>query len=134
DTVNGLLNDGAIDELTEGVRLRRALTTDGTSWQEVRFRYSTPRDDWSWQFAGLQGVSTWQMDSLSGGGGNTGSFGSGSAYQRVDTTVGSSQGWARGFSYGSSARAAPRRARTCGHRPRRPAIRGPSPRCSCGPG
>ncbi|HLQ81633.1 MAG TPA: fibrinogen-like YCDxxxxGGGW domain-containing protein [Brachybacterium sp.] len=104
DTVNGLLNDGAIDELTEGVRLRRALTTDGTSWQEVRFRYSTPRDDWSWQFAGLQGVSTWQMDSLSGGGGNTGSFGSGSAYQRVDTTVGSSQGWARGFSYGSSAR------------------------------
>ena len=104
DTVNGLLNDGAVDELTEGVRLRRALSTDGTSWQEVRFRYSTPRDDWSWQFAGLQGVAAWQMDSLSGGGGNTGSFGSGSAYQRVDTTVGSSQGWSRGFGFGSSAR------------------------------
>src|SRR5699024_11426393 len=64
DTVNGLLNDGAIDELTEGVRLRRALTTDGTSWQEVRLGCATPREGWCWQCAALQGVCTGQLSSV----------------------------------------------------------------------
>ncbi|MGO1201180.1 MAG: fibrinogen-like YCDxxxxGGGW domain-containing protein, partial [Dermabacteraceae bacterium] len=103
-TVDGLLNDGSVDELAEGVRLRRARTVDGSSWQEVRFRYSTQREDWSWQFAGLQGIASWQMDTSSGGGGNTGSFGADNSYRRVDTNVDGSRGWARGFSYGSGAR------------------------------
>src|SRR5699024_12567408 len=49
-------------------------------------------------------VSSWEMGALSGGRGRPGGSGSGGASQRVETTVGSSQGWARGFSYGSSAR------------------------------
>ena len=104
DTIDGLLNDGRVDQLADGVRLRRARTADGTAWQEVRFRYGTPRDDWSWQFAGAQSVSSWSMDSSSGSGGTTGSFGSDNSYRRVDTSVDGTRGWARGFSYGPSAR------------------------------
>ncbi|MGP9734372.1 fibrinogen-like YCDxxxxGGGW domain-containing protein [Brachybacterium sp. AOP42-C2-15] len=104
DTIDGLLNDGRVDALAEGVRLRRARTTDGSTWQEVQFQYGTPRDDWSWQFAGSQSVSDWSMDSGSGRGGTTGSFGSDNSYRRVDTNVDGNRGWARGFSYGPSAR------------------------------
>jgi hypothetical protein len=61
DTVNGLLNGGDVDELDDSVRLRRATNTAGTAWQEVRFTYSTNRDGWSWQFAGLQAIGTWSI-------------------------------------------------------------------------
>ena len=131
-TVDGLLNDGSVDELAEGVRLRRARTVDGSSWQEVRFRYSTQREDWSWQFAGLQGIASWQMDTSSGGGGNTGSFGADNSYRRVDTNVDRLARLRPAASATARApAAAPPRARTCGPPPPRPAIRGPSPRCSC---
>lgn len=104
DTIDGLLDDERVDALADGVRLRRARSIDGGTWQEVRFTYGTPRDDWSWQFAGSQSVRTWSMDSSSGSGGTTGSFGADSSYRRLDTNVDGTRGWARGFSYGSSAR------------------------------
>ncbi|MEO2098387.1 MAG: fibrinogen-like YCDxxxxGGGW domain-containing protein, partial [Brachybacterium sp.] len=104
DTVDGLMNGGRINALSEGVRLRRAQSTDGSSWQEVRFRYGTSRDDWSWQFAGLQSVSSWTIGTASGNGGSTGSFGNDNSYRRVDTAVDGNRGWSRGFSYGSNAR------------------------------
>ncbi len=104
DTIDGLLNDGRVDALAEGVRLRRAESTDGSSWQEVRFRYGTAREGWSWQFSGLQSVNSWSIGSSSGSSGTTGSFGNNNTYGRVDTAVNGTRGWARGFSYGASAR------------------------------
>src|SRR5690606_4830400 len=73
DTVNGLLNGHPVDDLPDGVRLRRATNTAGTTWQEVRFTYATNRDTWTWQFVGEQRVRTWNFDGVTGTGGTTGS-------------------------------------------------------------
>ena len=37
-TVDGLMNGGRMDGLTDGIRLRRATNIAGTTWQEVRMR------------------------------------------------------------------------------------------------
>src|SRR6478735_2372945 len=50
-TVDGLLNGGRMDALTDGVRLRRATNTAGTSFQEVRMHIKT-YGQWSWAFGG----------------------------------------------------------------------------------
>jgi hypothetical protein len=108
DVVTGLLNGGRVDALQEGVRLRRAQNVAGTTWQEVRFKYGTPRDAWSWQFAGVQGVGSYSFNGEAGSGGTTGSFGRDNTFRRVETNVGSgTRGWERGFMYGSSARGNP---------------------------
>lgn len=108
DMVTGLLNGGRVDALQEGVRLRRAQNVAGTTWQEVRFKYRTPRDAWSWQFAGLQQIASYSFNGETGTGGTTGSFGRDSTYRRVETNVGSgTRGWERGFQFGSSARGNP---------------------------
>ncbi|WP_262002152.1 delta-60 repeat domain-containing protein [Microbacterium sp. Mcb102] len=108
DTVTGLLNGGNVDALQEGVRLRRAQNVAGTTWQEVRFKYATPRAKWSWQFAGVQQVGTYSFNGETSSGGNTGSFGRDNTFRRVETNVGGgTRGWARGFQYGSSARGNP---------------------------
>jgi len=39
-TVNGLLNGGDVAALPDGIRVRRAANTAGTSWQEVRMHPS----------------------------------------------------------------------------------------------
>ncbi|MFS0853047.1 fibrinogen-like YCDxxxxGGGW domain-containing protein [Microbacterium sp. 179-I 3D4 NHS] len=108
DVVTGLLNGGRVDALQEGVRLRRAQNVAGTTWQEVRFKYRTARDEWSWQFSGLQGVASYSFNGENGTGGTTGSFGRDNTFRRVETNVGSgTRGWERGFMYGSSARGNP---------------------------
>ncbi len=40
-TIDAMLGGGQVDGLAEGVRIRRAANTTGTTWQEVRFRFST---------------------------------------------------------------------------------------------
>jgi hypothetical protein len=124
DTVNGLLNGGDVDELDDSVRLRRATNTAGTAWQEVRFTYSTNRDGWSWQFAGLQAIGTWSIAGSSGRGGTTGSFGTGSAQSRVDTGAAASPTVHRlvGILIRAPSSTPPRPP---------PATRSPSRRCSC---
>ncbi len=92
DTISGLLNDGRVDQLADGVRLRRATNTAGTTWQEARFTYASNRDDWSWQFMGLQRVGTWKFDTTSGSGGTTDSWGNNSTFRRVDTAITSGKG------------------------------------------
>ncbi len=106
-TVDGLLGGGRVDELEDGVRLRRATDTAGTAWQEVRFRYATNREHWSWQLTGVQQVGDWQIGSATGRGGTTASFGTGNGLTRVDTQLTSSRGWAGGFGYGSATRGSP---------------------------
>ena len=107
ETIAGLLNGQAVSSLSEGVRLRRATNTSGTSWQEVRFKFSSPRVDWSWQFNSQQRVGSWSIGSLNGSGGTTESFGSGLTTSRVQTTAARAQGWVNGFGFGSGARGDP---------------------------
>ncbi|MGN6743892.1 MAG: delta-60 repeat domain-containing protein, partial [Amnibacterium sp.] len=107
------LNDTSVSSLPDGVRLRRAMDTAGTTWQEARFTYSSPRVDWSWQFDDLQRIGTFSFDGVTGSGGTTESFGLDTAFQRVQTTTinnlrtvngkttGRNDGWSTGFGYGT---------------------------------
>lgn len=100
DTVNQLLNGGRVDALSEGIRLRRATNTTGTTWQEARFKLSS-RDRWVWTFGAEHTLGTWSFDGLSGSGGTTPTFGSDSRYRRVVNTTSSSQTYKLGFAFGS---------------------------------
>ena len=39
ETIDGLLDGGNVKDLPDGVRLRRATNTAGTSWQELRWGF-----------------------------------------------------------------------------------------------
>lgn len=61
-TVDGLLNGIRMDGMgNDGVRLRRALNTAGTSWQEARMRIKTT-NKWSWAFGGGIYLSSVKFD------------------------------------------------------------------------
>ena len=51
DQVNGLMNGGRMDGLTDGLRVRRARNSTGTTWQDVRL-YPTNYGQWSWGLGG----------------------------------------------------------------------------------
>jgi hypothetical protein len=103
-TVDGLLNNQSVSSLPDGVRLRRATDTAGAGWQEARFTFSSPRDDWSWLFADLQRIATWKFDSTSGTGGTTKAFGTGAnaGVTEVQTTVNKTVGYQNGFGFGNA--------------------------------
>ena len=58
EIIDGLLNGTRVDQLPNGIRLRRAKNTTGTLWQEMRWNMKPPaantqgRDRWSWGFHG----------------------------------------------------------------------------------
>ncbi|PJJ72439.1 hypothetical protein CLV46_2011 [Diaminobutyricimonas aerilata] len=99
-TVDGLLNKGRVDALADGVRLRRAMNTAGTTWQEVRFKFAN-RDRWVWTFGAEHRVGAYSFNGVTGSGGQTASFGRDSAYQRVDSTAPTAQNFLGGLAYGS---------------------------------
>src|SRR5690606_30841160 len=74
-TITGLMNGGRIDALEEGIRLRRAVNTAGSQWQEAQFRITSPRDEWTWVFPAEQRVGAWTIGSARGNGGRTYGFG-----------------------------------------------------------
>ena len=100
DTINALLNGGRVDALSEGIRLRRATNTTGTSWQEVRFKLSS-RDRWAWTFGAEHTLGTWSFDNSTGSGGTTPSFGSNNSTRRVVNTTAQAQTYKLGFAFGS---------------------------------
>ncbi len=102
--VGALLNGQPVKAQSDGVRLRRAANINGTAWQESRFTFSSPRDEWTWMFDNEQRVGSWRIGSAAGSGGNTSAFGSGTVLDRIETATGSSQGWKPGFGYGTGAR------------------------------
>lgn len=105
-TVDALLGGGRVDALTDGVRLRRAASTTGTSWQEVRMRIrSLP--SWSWAFGAGHPLSSASFDGTSYSGATSRDFGttstlSSNRLRRVWTFESSTNGWVRGFNYGAS--------------------------------
>ena len=102
--IGALLNGAAVSSLPDGIRLRRATNTGGTSWQESRFKIVSPRVEWSWRFASEQRVGSWAISSSSGTGGQTNSFGSGTGLLRIEAYTGAPQGWKQGFGFGTSSR------------------------------
>ncbi|HEV7955695.1 MAG TPA: fibrinogen-like YCDxxxxGGGW domain-containing protein, partial [Marisediminicola sp.] len=58
-TIEALLNGNTVSSLSDGIRLRRATTADGSDWQESTFTFASPRDEWLWQFDNEQRVDTW---------------------------------------------------------------------------
>lgn len=104
--IGALLNGTAVSSLPDGVRLRRALNTSGTSFQEGRLKYATPRVDWTWLFNSRQEAGTWQFGDARGSGGvfdNASGIGSGTGVNSLQLKTGKAQGWLVGFGYGSSA-------------------------------
>ncbi|MFC8302319.1 fibrinogen-like YCDxxxxGGGW domain-containing protein [Specibacter sp. NPDC057265] len=101
--VDGLLNGARPDSLADGVRLNRATNTDGSSWQNVRFKYSKqPR--WTWTFRAETPVNSVSFDGVAASGGQTGDFGSDQDLRRVYMQTATTQSWKIGFSFGSNAR------------------------------
>lgn len=104
DTINALLNGGRVDDLTDGIRLRRATDTAGTTWQESRFQMPG-RDRWTWTFNARHLVSGIRFDGGSAiNNQRSNNFGSDNTYRRIYTDLTSGQGWNGGFGFGSSAR------------------------------
>ncbi|MDQ7994192.1 MAG: fibrinogen-like YCDxxxxGGGW domain-containing protein, partial [Propionicimonas sp.] len=106
-TIGALLDGGRVDALPDGVRLRRATNTAGTSWQEARFTFRSARQDWSWQFSSLTQIDRWRIGTSSGSGGTTADFGTGSGTSRIDTRIDGTRSWAPGFGFGSGTRGDP---------------------------
>lgn len=98
--IDRLLDGGRVDALADGVRLRRATNTNGSSWQEGRFKLAS-RDRWVWSFDAKHPLSSYTLGSTSRTGGTSDSFGTDTTYLRVDTTTRQVTGWNYGFGYGS---------------------------------
>ncbi|WP_441841333.1 fibrinogen-like YCDxxxxGGGW domain-containing protein [Microbacterium gubbeenense] len=107
EIIDGLVGGGRIDELADGVRLVRATNAQGTAWQDVRFRFASPRDGWTWHFDNAQRIGSYSFDGAAGSGGSTSNFGSGDGTGRVRTITGSAEGWAMGFGYGRNVTGSP---------------------------
>ncbi|QCX26649.1 PKD domain-containing protein [Nocardioides jishulii] len=105
-TVDGLLDGAPVSSLSsgnsgDGVRLRRALDSDGLLWQEVRTRYRS-MSGWSWSILGAEHpLSGSTIGGLSFSNGTNTNYGTSQLHNRVTTTGGSGRGWRYGFRYGS---------------------------------
>lgn len=99
-TIDGLLDGGRVDALSDGIRLRRASNTAGSQWQEARFKL-TQRDRWVWTFGAEHRVSQYSFGSSNGSGGQTNNFGNNNQYNRVVFSEQSSHGYRNGWAFGS---------------------------------
>ena len=100
--IDGLLGGRRPDSLTDGVRLRRATNTGGTSWQEVRFNFKT-RDRWSWALGAGHPITSFSMDGSSSSTlTTTRDFGLDSGQRRVTTNEASQSNYIRGFNFGQN--------------------------------
>jgi PKD repeat protein len=100
DTVDSLLNGQAPDSLTDGIRLKRATTADGTQWQEARFN-TDKMDRWVWTFGAEHQVKSYSFNGVRGSGGLTSDFGPDKAYNHVNASETSAQAYTIGFAFGS---------------------------------
>ena len=105
-TIDALLGGGRVDQLTDGVRLRRAKDAGGTTWQEVRWRLRS-MGSWSWAFGAGHPLTGSSFDGVPFSGQTTRDAGTTSTaaaerLRRVWTFESADNGWVRGFGYGSA--------------------------------
>lgn len=98
-TINGLINNGRVDAIPDGIRLKRAKDTTGATWQEVRFN-TNKGSRWVWTFGAEHRLAYYSFDGVSGSGGQTSSFGRDNSFQRVSTATPENQGYTLGYAYG----------------------------------
>lgn len=98
--VTQLLGGLTVDRLADGVRLRQAANTAGTSWQEVRWNLADAAA-WRWTFATGFPLAGATLNGVSGGTGTTRdmSFPSG---KRIWTFASTTNGNRQGFNNGSN--------------------------------
>lgn len=99
--IDGLLDGGRVDQLEDGIRLRRATDISGAARQEVRFR-PTNTGRWVWTFDAERRVVNFSFDAVAGTGGQTRSFGLDQAYRRVLTSELKSHGYTAGWGFGNT--------------------------------
>lgn len=103
-TVDGLLGGQPVSALADGVRLRRATNTAGTTWSEVRLNQSTTTN-WNWTYGGGIQVANVRVDGTLYSGGNTQNWGADQNYKRINTTRAVAHNYRMGFGFGSSIKA-----------------------------
>ncbi len=105
-TIDALLGGKSVASLTDGIRLRRATSTAGTSWQDVRLR-ARSQATWTWAFGAGVPLTSSSFDGTTYSGQTTRDAGTTSTtttnrLRRVWTFESSSNGWVRGFNYGAA--------------------------------
>jgi hypothetical protein len=100
--VDALLDGGRVDDLTDGVRLRRAQDTAGATWQESRVRFSR-FGRWAWTLGAVRGLASWSFEDRTGTGGESPSYGADEGYDRVRITSAYGR-FHKGFAFGTSVR------------------------------
>ena len=70
EMIDALLGGGAVNDLADGVRVRRAKDPDGTQWQELRWQF-LDLGAWSWALDGGHRLSSFSIDGVAGSGSNT---------------------------------------------------------------
>lgn len=101
--VDGLLGGKRFDDPVYGggVRIRRAVNTEGTEWQETRWTYrANSRDRWNWSFGAGFPLATINIGGSTGSNLTTYEFGADSAYKRLWTWESSRNNYVRGFNFG----------------------------------
>jgi chitodextrinase len=69
-TIDALLGAGAVKDLPDGLRIRRAKNTDGSEWQELRWHF-LDLGAWSWALDGGHRLASFSIDGKTGTGSNT---------------------------------------------------------------
>jgi hypothetical protein len=101
DTVQGLLGGVRLDALTDGIRVRRATDTAGSTWQEMRMRPKS-RANWTWAFGGGINLTSLAIGSSTYSNVNTQSWGTDQNFSRLTTTNLAAHNYRVGFSFGSN--------------------------------
>ena len=70
EKIDGLLGGGAVKDLADGLRIRRAKNTDGSDWQEMRWRF-LDLGTWSWALDGGHRLASFSIDGAAGTGSNS---------------------------------------------------------------
>ncbi|MDJ0356112.1 PKD domain-containing protein [Paenarthrobacter sp. PH39-S1] len=98
--IDSLLNNGRVDALSDGIRLKRAMNAAGTQWQESRFN-TDKGDRWVWTFGAAHKVAWFSFTGVRGSGGLTSDFGPDNAYRHINTSASEAQSDTAGFAYGT---------------------------------
>ena len=100
ETVDGLLDGGRTDALPDGIRVVRALNTQGSQFQETRI-FLNNQAKWTWSFGGGIVFKQITIAGVNRGSGNTQSFPGDSRFNALVTTQSQAHNWNYGWGFGS---------------------------------
>lgn len=101
EVIDGLLDGGRVDALADGIRVRRATDTAGSTWQSSRI-YTSNRDRWSWAFGAGLPVRSATVGGVTVSNTTTREIAGDAAYRRISTYETANNNWLRGFVFGAA--------------------------------